>query len=76
MRIEINLHSNITSPEPVLMIDLFTKSDEEYLNGCEDGIYSCAMTYPEDRKSLIAMIEDSVNDCLELYAIDQQNGEM
>lgn len=72
MRFEIKVNQPIDKKEPVLVVLLFTRKDEDYLNGCEDGIYNCCSTFPEDKRALLSVIETSVNACLEEYAKDME----
>lgn len=71
MKFEIKINYNIHKYEPVLLVLLFSKDEEEYLNGCEDGIYSCAFMLPGDRSELLSLIEKSVNACIETYQSDK-----
>jgi hypothetical protein len=70
MRFEIKINQRSEDEMPVLVVLLFTRKDEEYLNGCEDGIYNCASTLPDDRKALLSIVEQSANACLEEYNAD------
>lgn len=67
MRFEIRINQGLEDQEPVLVVLLFTKKDEEYLNGCEEGIYNCASTMPKDTRELISIIENGVNACMQTY---------
>ena len=76
MRFEIRIDGYLEKKDPVLLVLLFTKKQEEYLNGCEKGIYYCASTVPDDRQKLISIIENSINACLENYFEDKSRNEI
>ncbi len=67
MRVEITLDTLMREYLPVINVLLFTKEDEYYDKGGEEGVYHCACTYPEDRKTLISVIEQSINLCLKMH---------
>jgi len=67
MRFEVIVNQPLEHDQPILVVLLFTKKDEDYLNGCEDGIYNCASTMPDDKKALLSIIEQSINACIETY---------
>jgi hypothetical protein len=70
MRIEIKKHINIKGYAPAIVVFLYTCTDHEYLEGCEDGIYNCASVFPDNEEKLLSVIEASVNSCLYLYEKD------
>lgn len=72
MKFEINIIP-ATDGKEMLLVLLFTKDDEEYLKGSEEGIYNCgfALEY-ESRKNLIKAIETSVNACLNAFNKDMK----
>jgi hypothetical protein len=73
MRFEIRINQSSEQKEPpFLLVLLFTRKHEDYLNGCEDGIYNCASMITDDNKTLISVIEKSINACLDTYEKDIQ----
>lgn len=70
MRFEIKIHSRIEHPDPVLIVLFYTGKEEDYLNGCEDGIYNCACTLSSDTRQITSIIENAVNRCIETYEHD------
>ena len=67
MRVELRVDQESPDEQPVLITVLYTRSEEEYLNGSEEGIYNCASTMPTNTKQLISVIEQSINGCLKTH---------
>lgn len=67
MYFDIRIDGHIEDKTPVLQVLLFTKKEEYYLDGGEEGIYNCACTVADDICQLTSTIKQSVNACLETY---------
>jgi hypothetical protein len=65
MRIEIDINRK-EGQDDVLMVQLFdcTEDDEQ--------CYHCASTVPDDRTTLISLIEQNVNECLHIYKLHKE----
>lgn len=78
MRFKIEANYNFETDVKVLVVSLFTRSDEDFLNGCEDGIYGCDSLFPEINKiinftELLNTIQNHVNSCLDAYSKDMED---
>ena len=71
MRFNIKVSHDIEKTEPVLLVYFYTKKDEDYRNGCQDGIYHCCSSIPESKEGLINLIELSINACLDMYQMEE-----
>lgn len=67
MRFEIRIDYQIEITQAIVLVLLFTRDDEYYLNGGDEGIYNCASTIPDNTEALISIIEKSVNACIETF---------
>lgn len=67
MRFEIEVRDSKNSSDQTLHVNLYTKKDEYYEEGGEEGIYGAVATVSPDRKQMAGTIAQCVNACLDDY---------
>jgi hypothetical protein len=68
MRFSIKIDNHNSNKEPILMVDLYTKTDEEHEKDDYDtGVYWTTATISEDKMTFLSMVEQCVNSCLEAH---------
>ncbi len=66
MRFHIEINQCLSN-DPVLVVYLDTRTDEQIEQESEDGIYNCCATISEDRAQLLGTVAQCVNACIEEY---------